>query len=424
MLIPLEQKICDEIVKSKKEMISLLKELISIPSNNPPGENYNACVEIIYKYLKNIGASVEIIQAPHERLSKNYTAGENLNKPNIFAEIKGYMDGPHIHFNGHYDVVPATGNWASNPYKPCIKDSKLFGRGAADMKGGIAAMLIAAKVIVSQNIPFRGIISFSFVQDEENDGETGSKYLINKKDLKADYCIVGEPSGADSFYLGHYGSLWLEVNTYGKAAHGSAPDEGINAFEKMVDFVNEIRAGSEFCLQYEKKPINEKKNINHKGATTLGGEVSTGAGINIVPDMCRMTIDRRLAPGEDTDMVLKNFSIIMETLSRKDPYFKGKLKVLSGFNACTVAEDSHFAQVVIGAIKSVAGYQPEISIMKASCDMRYFHWKGIPTLIYGPGKISQAHQTDEYIDLESLLMAAKVYTLIILRLLQVSDREK
>ena len=414
-LTSLEQKICDEIIKSKKEMISLLKELISVPSNNPPGENYSACAEIIYKYLKTTNAYIEILHTPHKKSQDNNLSTEISNKPNIYAEIKGNMEGPHIHFNGHYDVVPATGNWKSNPYKPYIKNSRIYGRGSADMKGGISAMLLAAKILASQKIPFRGTLSLSFVQDEENDGETGSKYLINSKNLKADYCIVGEPSGANSLFLGHYGTLWLEIITTGKSAHGSAPDEGINAFEKMVDFINEIRASSNCFMQ------NENELYNKKGTITIGGIITSGAGINIVPDKCKMTIDRRLAPGEDINVVLKYFSKILKSLSNRDPDFKAELKILSKFNSCSISEDSYFAQVVKNAIHDITGEQPETRFMKASCDMRYFHKKGIPTLIYGPGDISQAHQTDEYIDIESMLIAAKVYALTVLRLLHFHD---
>jgi succinyl-diaminopimelate desuccinylase len=412
MLNPFDQRVCKRISSLEGEVVSLAKELISVPTADPPGENYDECAKVIADYLKTVGAQVEILQVPLESLSLNPQTGEPMSRPNVVAEIKGAKKGPVLHYNGHYDVVPASEDWTLDPYKPMVKEGKLYGRGSVDMKGAIAAMLLAAKVLICEGAPLGGTLSFSFVPEEENDGAAGTKFLLEEKGLKADYCIVGEPSGRMSLFNGHRGCLWLEIRTLGKAAHGSAPWVGINAFEKMVHVVNAIER------EIKPKLTIREGSRDKPGSITLGGKVVTGDVPNTVPQSCTMTIDRRLIPGEELEKVLSDFSTVLKQLEKEDPDLRAEMKVLSGYDPCATPLASDLVTTVNDVLRTVSGESPQVSLMMAGCDMRYFHQRGIATLIYGPGELSMAHQSDEHVEIDALMTAAKVYALSAMRLLR------
>ena len=409
-----EERVCGRITALQEELIGLAKELISVPTADPPGENYDQCASVIADYLKTLGAQVEIIKPPSPLLSLNSQTGERVSRPNVVAQIKGKQDSPHLHCNGHYDVVPASKDWSVDPYKPVVRDSKLYGRGSVDMKGAIAAMLVAAKAVCAEKVPLDGTWSFSFVPDEEMDGEAGTKFLVEQKKVKADYCIVGEPSGGKSLYNGHLGCLWLEVKTIGKAAHASAPWAGVNAFEKMVHFVN--------AVERQIKPALEKKRKSDApcGSITLGGKVETGDVPNSVPAACTMTIDRRLAPGENVQEVLADFSKVIKQLEKEDPQFRAGARTLSSYDPCLTSAESVLVKTVADAVMSASGKSPEVTLMMAGCDMRYFRQGGMDTIVYGPGELSSAHQADEHVAIEDLILAAKVYALSAIKLLKKS----
>jgi len=280
-----------------------------------------------------------------------------------------------------------------------------------DMKGPIAAMLVATKALISEGVSLGGTLSFSFVPDEENDGTAGTKFLLEQKGLDADYCIVGEPSGKMTLFNGHRGCLWLEIETSGRAAHGSAPWTGINAFEKMVQVVNQIER------KIKPKLHAGKGSRDKPGTITVGGKVITGEVPNTVPQTCTMTIDRRLAPGESIEAVKSGFSEILTALAKEDAEFKAEMRVLSGYDPCITPLTSELVRTVSNALGSISGESPQVSLMMAGCDMRYFHQKGIPTVVFGPGELSMAHQSDENVAIEELMMGAKVYALSAIRLL-------
>ena len=415
----LEQKVCKRIQEMEDELVEVLSGVVAINTPDPPGDNYDACAEFLSDYLKKVGASVRIEQVPTESLPRHPETGKPLSRPNVVAEIKGSGDGPVLHFNGHYDVVPAVGEWASDPYKPEVRDGKLYGRGTTDMKAGIVASMVAARALKLENVNLEGTISFSFVPDEENDLEAGAKFLVEQKKVQADYCIVAEPTGAEDFYNGHRGCLWLEIATHGKPAHGSLPWKGINAFEKMIavaqEINNKIKPG---LLHQEDTEVDEAVALK-TGAITVGGKVTTGESPNIVPPRCTMTIDRRLAPGESVKGALADFTAVLESLKKRDLKFSSDYKILSQYEPCITSPDSPLVGAVKETIEKVVGRTPRISIMMAGCDMRYFHAAGVPTLVYGPGTKGMSHQQDECVKVKDLVTAAQVYALTAMGLLGV-----
>jgi len=419
MLSNVEQRVCERILILKDELVKDLSQLVSINTADPPADNYDACADFLASYLKSIGAKVEIVQAPPESLPRSPETGKPLSRPNVIGEVTGSSGRPILHFNGHYDVVPATGDWSFDPYKPEVKDGKLYGRGSADMKAGIVAAVAAAKALKLEEINLEGTISFSFVPDEEYGDPAGSRFLVEQKKVPADYCIIAEPSGGLDLFNGFKGSLWMEINTYGKPAHGSLPWRGINAFEKMVVVVQEINKKIRPKLHYQEGMELDKYTASRTGTMTLGGKIYSGDSANVVPSRCSMTIDRRLVPGEDAEQVIGEFRSILEYLKQKDPKFNAELKVLIGYNAGFTPIESPLVQVMKQSITDVSNKVPDISFSTGG-DIRYFRGAGVPAVLYGPGDLAMAHKTDEYVEIDKLVMTSQVFALAAMRLVSTS----
>jgi len=417
MLSKLQLDVCKRVQGLEDELIEVLSGLIATNTADPPGDNYDVCAELLSDYLEKLGAQVKIEEIAPEFLPRSPETGKMLSRPNVVAKLVFSENGPDLQFNGHYDVVPAVGEWTSDPYRPEVRGGKLYGRGTNDMKGGIVASMVAAKALKLGNANLKGTLSFSFVPDEENDREAGTKFLTEQKKVQPDYCIVAEATGTKDLCNGHMGSLWLEIVTRGKPAHGSSPWRGINAFDKMVEVVEAIDSKIKPSLLHRGDNKVDPSTARKIGAITLGGIVTTGDSPNVVPPQCTMTIDRRLAPGESVNRALGEFTSVFESLKKSDPQFRGDYKIISQYEPCVSPTDSYLVQTVKEAVESVTGETCNISILMGGCDMHYFHAAGIPTLVYGPGAVGMAHQADEYVEVKALITAAQVYALTALSLL-------
>ena len=222
------------------------------------------------------------------------------------------------------------------------------------------------------------------------------------------------------FFNGHKGCLWLTVTTCGRPAHASSPWKGVNAFDKMVGFVDEINKRIKPNLLYREDAGIDVAAGGSTGTITLGGIVSSGTSPNVVPPQCTMTIDRRLAPGEDVATALEGFSSILRSLQKADHSFEYDIKMKSQYEACLTPPQSHLVRTLEKVLQAVNGQAPRALMMTAGCDMRYFHAAGIPTVIYGPADLAMAYQTDEYVELDRVVAAAQVYALTAMRLLGVA----
>jgi len=418
MLEDNETIILKEVSKLRNSLIRRTMELIKIPTVNPPGEKYKECVDYLSNELSDLGVNVEIINVPEHYVEKYAPWGENLPRLILLGKLEGIKERPILCFNGHYDVVPAGSNWVTDPFNPVIRNERIYGRGATDMKGAIASIITAIEAIVNSGISLNGTILVSFVPDEETDGQTGSGYLMSKNIVKPNYCVVGEPSGISNIWIAHKGALWMEIKVYGSSAHGSSPWLGINAFEKVVKIVNEINKRIKPSLEQKISRYRTETPRERRPTITIGGYVKCGKAINIVPDFCTFTIDRRLIPEENVDDAENEILTLIEELKAKDPELKVSVRILSKFNACGISENHDLCVKLKEAIKCVLKHEPTLTMCNAGLDMRYFIDAGVPTIAYGPGKLSLAHSSNEYVPINDLEVAAKVYSLLILKILK------
>ena len=385
-------------IKSKikeEEITNLAQELIKIPSDETAGEK-EVC-EYLESYLKSLGMKVRL----QEVLP---------NRPNIIAEVIGDEVGKSIMFNGHVDTVPVGDikKWSMDPYSAIIKDNKLFGRGSTDMKGAIASMIIAMKFIMNNVEKFNGKIIFTGVMAEETTG-LGTQKIV-EENIKADMAVVGEPSD-EKIYRAHKGTMWFNLSTYGKLEHSSESNsESNNAIINMMKLIMEINE-----ISKELETI-ENNLVGHPSINI--GLIDGGTKQNMIADSCRISIDRRTLPEEKTDEILDKLRIRLDGLRSLDDRLTFDLEIDTIREAVEVAESEQIVQEVKNALNKVINKNPTISGMKATTDMSILVNQGnIPSVIYGPGFIKQAHTVDEFIEVKRLVESSQVYAEILLNVL-------
>tara|TARA_Y100001960_G_C14735103_1_gene859833 strand:+ start:883 stop:2103 length:1221 start_codon:yes stop_codon:yes gene_type:complete len=385
-------------IKSKikeEEITNLAQELIKIPSDETAGEK-EVC-EYLESYLKSLGMKVRL----QEVLP---------NRPNIIAEVIGDEVGKSIMFNGHVDTVPIGDikKWSMDPYSAIIKDNKLFGRGSTDMKGAIASMIIAMKFIMNNVEKFNGKIIFTGVMAEETTG-LGTQKIV-EENIKTDMAVVGEPSD-EKIYRAHKGTMWFNLSTYGKLEHSSESNsESNNAIINMMKLIMEINE-----ISKELETI-ENNLVGHPSINI--GLIDGGTKQNMIADSCRISIDRRTLPEEKTDEILDKLRIRLDGLRSLDDRLTFDLEIDTIREAVEVAESEQIVQEVKNALNKVINKNPTISGMKATTDMSILVNQGnIPSVIYGPGFIKQAHTVDEFIEVKRLVESSQVYAEILLNTL-------
>ena len=232
---------------------------------------------------------------------------------------------PILHFNGHYDVVPAGSSWDYEPFNPAVVNNRIYGRGSSDMKGGMVSVITTLKALLSLDIELNGSLEISMTPDEEIGGMCGAKYLLEKIDVP-NWVIIPEPSGYDTIFIGHKGVLWGEITVHGKSVHASMPWNGINAIEKATNVLNSLLS---LKTKIEKittsfNTLSEKSKRATLSITVIEGGIKT----NVIPDKVSIQFDRRILPEENPEKVIQEINTILEELAKKDPEMKFDFKDL------------------------------------------------------------------------------------------------
>lgn len=384
----------DRIIK-KKDLTDLTRRLIQIPTENPPG-NEKMAVLFLKPILSKIGFRVSVLLSPKGRY-------------NIVAEKKWGKEGRRLIFNGHLDVVPAgnASQWRHAPYQGKLFKGRIYGRGASDMKSGIASFIHAVSMIERSNHrPARGSLLLHLVSDEESHGHQGMGFLAQKGKIRGDGAIVGEPTNLD-LVIAQKGALWLRITTFGKSAHGSKPAQGINAVEKMMTLIARLTS----TPLMKEHPLLGKPTINI-------GKIQGGTKINMVPDRCEIEVDRRLLPGEKKEEVLKDFRALIDSVQAHDSLFKYQIEEIDYAEPSEIHPDEEIVMTGLEACHEVTGIRPAVRGFSGFTDGRfYINRFRIPTLIFGPGGTGQSHTTDESVEVDALIQAARIYARIIVNFL-------
>ena len=410
-------RLCDKIEDKKESMIELTQDLIKIPTLNPPGENYREICEYLDTRLSRAGFSTELIRAKE-------APGDSNQYPrwNIVARREGQKDGECVHFNSHTDVVEVGSGWTFDPFGGQLYDGKIYGRGACDMKGGLAASIIAVEAFLEIFPTFNGAIEISGTADEETGGYGGVAYLAEKgffSPTRVQHVIIPEPLNKDRICLGHRGGWWAEIETFGEIAHGAMPFAGDCAVRHMGEVLNEFEKTLYPALKQRitKMPVipegakNSTMNIN----SIHGGQVEPDTETNAlpshcVPDSCRIIIDRRFLIEEDVEEVKAEVKSILEDIKSRRPKFEYEVKELNRVIPSMTDKNAPIVKSIAASVEKVIGKKAEYVASPGSYDQKHIDRIGTlkNCIAYGPGILDLAHKPDEFVDVEDMIDSAKV----------------
>jgi len=409
MAVGFKREISSHVEEYVDEAVELAKELIEIPTVNPPGENYEECARLLTAKAREYGLEATTVRVPMEQLPKLTPWGVDLPRVNVLARW-GMAEGPVFNIHAHYDVVPAGEGWTTEPFRGVVREGRLYGRGASDMKGGLAASLVVAKALKDLKIRPWGSLVYSFSPDEETGGKAGAGFLLSGGYLKADMSVIPEPSGVDNVWNSHKGALWLEVILHGKAAHASLPHLGVNAFEAMLHVASAVNKMKEELptriSEYHSLRGPERPSIN------VGGMCSSGPAVNVIPEKASFTVDRRLIPEENMDDVEGELKTVIEDAARSAGV-SVEIKTLLRAEHTHISKDAFICATLSRNVEDVLGKTPTFTLCPGFLDMRYFVKAGIQCVCYGPGTLDVAHMRDEYVKLEDIKAFMKVLALTV-----------
>ncbi len=405
--------------KLRNEIPNLTSRLIQMPSVNPPGYTVNVA-SFIRDWLGEHGFSSEVREYAKD-------------KPNVIARVG--RGKPVLILNGHMDVVPPgdESRWSYPPFSGKVVEGKVYGRGATDMKGGLAVIMAVfaelAPLIEKQG---SGTLIFSATADEETGGHPGVEALVKDGVLIGDAAIVAEPSGATRYYIGEKGLCQVRLVARGRPAHGSLPILGENAIMKLAraigkaeelinefnrniklpgELVDAIKNSAEVYLEASKTSgLNLMLSDFERVVGTVSfnpGVVRGGSKINMVPDYAELELDMRVPPGVSPAKVveylrngLRDF-VDVDVLDTSEPNYTSPSEVI--------------ARLVHEGIERILNTSPKPIIVTGATDGRYLRARGIPTIVYGPGELALAHAYNEYVTVDDLLRTHDVMNYVIKR---------
>ena len=374
-------------------MIKLLKDLVAIPSVNPMGRPIQPEIHLEGRMTAYLEAWFDAIGVACER--QEIARG----RVNLIARFHSEGARRTVLFDAHQDTVPIDG-MIIDPFGGVVENGKIYGRGACDIKGGMAAMLIAFERLVREKPKNAANVVMACTVDEEFT-HTGSSRLA-ATDLGVDLAIVSEPTLLEIVNC-HKGAVRWKIRTKGVACHSSSPQLGDNAIYRMADVVK--------ALAEHASELSRDRPHAVLGAPTLSvGRIEGGQSVNIVPDWAEIEIDRRVIPGElPGDCINRVRSFLERRLGSLDaleflpPWVK--MPALSPENS----KSGPWVELVRDAISSVTGRAPRVTGVPYGTDAGPLGENGLPCLVIGPGDIAQAHTKDEWVELDQVSQAAEVY---------------
>lgn len=378
----------------KKDLVSLLTDLIALPSPYPPGTSVEICAYAA-KRLKKAGYTVEI--ATHKK-----------GVDNVVARMKGKAKGPTIAFNAHVDTVGVgeRAHWKSDPFKALVKGGLVYGLGAGNCKGSMAVQLWLAEEIARRGGPAKGELIFTFVADEENLGPEGMEYLRKSGKVRPDALILGAQT-ENNLIVAERGVMWARITTRGKAAHAGNPSAGDNAILRMM------RLAGALSSYYDKALA--KRTAGAMRSTVNIGMFHGGHNTNVVPSACTVEIDRRLLPDETVKDAFAELKKVIDGAGEpRDSY---SVEFLTGTNGFFAPENGRAVAAFEAAVKSKTGRKVKFLNATGVSDGRYYSGDGIEIINFGPGSGAQGHAANESVPIAAMVEAAAIQLEVVRRLL-------
>jgi succinyl-diaminopimelate desuccinylase len=416
----LAESVLAAVDSAAQEIVEFTSELIRIPTVNPPGEAYEECARLIGHRLGQCGFEVEYLAA--EGRPEHTRAYPRIN---VVGLRRGRALRPAVHLNGHFDVVPAGAGWTVDPFGGLVKDGRVYGRGACDMKAGIAASVYAAEAIRRAGVELAGSIEVSGTVDEESGGFAGMAWLAQQGRVSAartDAVIIPEPLNVDRICIGHRGVYWFEVTTRGRIGHGSMPFLGVNAIEHMGVILDSMRRDLMPALAGRTTAVPvvpagaRHATLNINGI--MGGQAVDGIQTPCVADVCQAVFDRRFLLEEGFDATRAEILSLLDRAAAEIPGLVYELRDLMIVHPVRTPEGSTVVTALEQAVQHVLGRPATLIASPGTYDHKHVdRIAGVANCVaYGPGILDLAHQPDEYCGIDDLVNATKVLALSILDL--------
>lgn len=421
-----------EIGRRRDELVALTQALVRFPTVNPPGEGYREICDFISRRLEKRRFETALVRAEG-------APGDSDRYPrwNLVARREGVSPGECVHFNSHIDVVETGSGWRIDPFGGEVRDGKVFGRGSCDMKGGLAASIVAAEAFIDLTPDFAGAIEISATADEETGGYGGVAFLAERglfSPERVQHVIIPEPLDKDRICLGHRGVWWAEIETKGRIAHGSMPFLGDSAIRHMGAVLAEMEE-TLFPALAEKRtamPVvppgarQSTLNINSLHAGQPEPEEGfTGFPAPVVAHSARMIVDRRYLIEESEEAVRGEVIELLERVKARRPGFSYELRDLWSISPTMTDREAPVVSAVAGAIAEVLGRAPDYVVSPGTYDQKHIDRIGRMKncIAYGPGILELAHQPDEYVGINDMEASAKVMALALDTLLGATRRK-
>ncbi|WP_328521916.1 M20 family metallopeptidase [Kribbella sp. NBC_00359] len=400
-----EQAVLDRI--DEDLLVRVTTELLRARGQNPPGEEA-ATAAVLAAAARELGLLV--VTTPVEPGRDNLTitlAGDNRAENNGAGSNGASGNGPGVLLLGHTDVVPVGDGWTTDPFGGEVRDGRIYGRGASDMKGGLAAAMVALAALRGTRLS--GPVELAAVMDEE---ETGKGIRAYVADTQRSFvgCITAEPTDLQTIIAAR-GDSYLRVAVHGRACHAGNPADGANAIYGAAAVVAEIER-LHAMLAADPHPLLGP-------ATWSVGQINGGTGGSIVPAECVIVADRRLLPGESPAAVLDDLRHRVAALRLEDRGLTVDLDMPMEMPAFETAADTDLVRITESARVDAGGPELPLGGWTAACDGGYVARDlGVPVVVLGPGSVTtQAHRADESVAIHELMTAARAYALTAMRLL-------
>jgi succinyl-diaminopimelate desuccinylase len=407
----------------KKDLVDLTCRLVNIDTTVPPGLNYPKISQVLASELKDLGVRPSVSYIPEAALERRVSPEVGLKgpRPNTHAILKGEGEGPWILLNGHVDVVPADpAGWSNDPFEPTIKNGKIYGRGAADMKGSNACQIFSMKALVETGIKYRGSITPTFTTDEEVGGYSGVNFLVDKhvitKDV--DYCLSTD-SGIEALHIASLGDAEYLITVHGKAAHSGRGWTGVNAIEYGASLIEDLKKlGVEISKRRSRINTEPGWGIRKMKPGLYVNTAKGGLKGNIIPDTFEILVDRRFIPEESEALARREIARVVKEFAAKHREVKVSLKMILSYDPMLTAPNHPLVRTVRKVARKVLGRDAPPCGSQGSTDMTAVSALGIPIAVLGARRQdSNIHGIDEHVRINDLVSVTKILAHTFLELL-------
>ncbi|MBM4072962.1 MAG: M20 family metallopeptidase [Planctomycetes bacterium] len=389
--------------RHREQLLAFAARLIATPSPNPPGDE-RAVVHEIVTEMHNLG------------LSDTEIAAKVPERPNLIYRLRGGKTGPVLMLCGHSDTKPVgqRGEWRTDPFEPVIHDGKLYGLGATDMKGAVAAMVYATAALRQSAGELAGDLLLVIDADEERSMKFGAEYLAGEYGLRADVALLGEPSGIagpefEFLHLVSRGVACFKVRVHGTQTHSSLTDRlsAVNANQLLAEVITRMQR--ELQLTFRPHPLCSAPTIN------LAVQVEGGVGYGVCPGVAEFQSDIRTLPGMTRAQVEDDLEKCLNGIRRYHPRLRVELQFeelpLGWIAPTEVSADHPLVPALLRSAEEVLGRRPTLSAFPGGSDAAKFQGlAGIPTIpSFGPGWLNLAHGPNECVGVAAILQAAHIY---------------